>query len=68
MSNFVVETFIKNGELKLHKIPFKDNTKVKVVLIPKVKLAKMSFAKVRRLTKGIKGNLSDDITEERYER
>ncbi len=68
MGQFTVEASIKNGELTLHKVPFKNNTRVKVVLIPKAELRKMSFTKVRKLTKCIKGSLSDDIIAERLER
>ncbi len=46
-------------------IPFKDNTKVKVVLIPKVELSQMSFEKAQELTRKIKCNLSNDISKER---
>jgi len=46
-------------------IPFKDNTKVKVVLIPKVELSQMSFEKAQELTRKIKGNLSNGISKER---
>jgi hypothetical protein len=65
MAQFVVETSIKQGQWALDKIPFKDNTKVKVVLIPKVELSQMSFEKAQELTRKIKRNLSNDISEER---
>jgi hypothetical protein len=65
MTQIIAETSIKNGRIILNKIPLKENTKVKIVLIPKVDLSTMTFAKVRKLTKGIKGNLSDDIIAER---
>ena len=65
MAQFVAETSIKHGQLTLDKIPFKDNTKVKVVLIPKVELSQMSFEKAQELTRKIKGNLSNDISKER---
>jgi predicted DNA-binding antitoxin AbrB/MazE fold protein len=68
MAQFVAETSIKNGGIKLNKIPFKENTKVKVVLIPKADLSKMSFASARKLTKKLKGNLSEDIISERDKR
>ena len=68
MSQFIAETSIKNGSITLHKLPFKDNTKVQVVLIPKVSMAKMSFGKVRKLTKNITGSLSDDMIAERKKR
>lgn len=65
MTQFIAESSIKNGRIILNKIPLKENTKVKIVLIPKVDLPAMSFSKSRKLTKGIKGNLSDDIIAER---
>ena len=68
MAQFIAETSIKNGGITLHKIPLKENTKVKVVLIPKVDLTSMSFAAARKLTKKIKGNLSEDIIAERDKR
>ena len=40
----------------------------KVIVIPKADLSKMSFLKVRQMTKHIKGNLSDEIISERNER
>ena len=65
MAQFVVETSIKHGQLALDKIPFKDNTSVKVVLIPKVELSQMSFEKAQESTRKIKGNLYNDISKER---
>lgn len=65
MAQFIVETSIKHGQLALNKISFKDNTRVKVVLIPKVELSQMSFEKAQELTRKIKGNLSNDISKER---
>lgn len=64
MTQFIAESSIKNGRIILNKIPLKENTKVKIVLIPKVDLPSMSFIKSRKLTKGIKGYLSDDIIAE----
>lgn len=68
MAQFVAETSIKGGAITLRKIPLKENTKVKVVLIPKADLSSMSFATVRKLTKKVKGNLSEDIIAERDKR
>lgn len=68
MAHFTAETLIRNGGITLRKIPLKENTKVKVVLIPKVDLTSMSFATARKLTKKIKGNLSEDIISERNKR
>jgi predicted DNA-binding antitoxin AbrB/MazE fold protein len=68
MAQFFAETSIKNGGITLRKIPLKENTKVQVVLIPKADLSSMSFATARKLTKKIKGNLSEDIIAERNKR
>ena len=68
MSQIIVDTRVTKGNLKLPNIPLEDNTEVKVIVIPKAKLSKMSFKKTRKLTKSIKGNLSDDILSERNER
>lgn len=65
MSQFVAEARIKKGYLELYNIPFSDETEVKVIVVPKVNLAKMSFPKIIKLTKSIKGNISDDINGER---
>jgi hypothetical protein len=68
MSQFVVETSVKNGHLELNNIPFADNIEVKVIIIPKVDLTKMSFPKIWDITKPIQGKLSADIAQERDER
>jgi hypothetical protein len=68
MSQIIVDTRVIKGNLKVPNIPLKDNTEVKVIVIPKADLLKMSFKKTRQLTKSIKGNLSDDIFSERSER
>lgn len=68
MSQIVIETKVINGKLRLQNIPLKDDTEVKVIIIPKANLSKMSFQKTQRLTKSIAGNLSDDIVLERSER
>mgnify|MGYP005726075265 CR=1 FL=1 len=65
MNQFVVDTRIIKGHLEINDIPFSDNMEVKVIVIPKIKLEKMSFKKVQKLTKSIKGNLSDDVIDER---
>jgi hypothetical protein len=68
MNQFVAETRIAGGRLELFNLPFSDATEVKVYVIPKADLAKMSFVKARALTSSIKGNLSDSITRDRAER
>ena len=65
MKQYLFDAKIKNGYLRLERLPIKEDMDVKVVLIPKANLDKFSFQKVKELTKNIKGNLSDDITSER---
>ncbi len=65
MGSFIMDTRIKNGHLKLKDVPFNDDTDVKVIVIPKVNLEKMSFRESQNAAKSIKGNLSDDIVAER---
>ncbi len=61
MNQYVVDARIKDGYLSLKGLPFAHETDVKVIVIPKIDLEKLSFATVKNLTKKIKGNLSDDI-------
>ena len=68
MSQFVTEARIAGGRLELFNIPFSDATEVKVFVIPKVELSKMSFLEVRKLTTSIKGNLAYSIRRERDDR
>ncbi len=68
MSQFVTETSIINGHLELHNIPFADNLPVKVIVIPKADLSRMSFPQIWETTQAIHGKLSDDIAQERDER
>ena len=65
---YSIDTYVHEGHLELSNLPFENGTSVKVVLIPKASLTKMSFKKSQKLTKIIKGNLSDDIIHERNER
>jgi hypothetical protein len=67
MTQIILDTRVTKGHLKLQNIPLEDDTEVKVIVIPKASLSKMSFRKAQRLTKPIKGNLSDDIISERSE-
>jgi len=60
------DAHIKNGHLELNELPFSDDAAVKVIIIPKVDLEKMSFERIQRLTQSISGNLSDDIIHERH--
>ena len=68
MNQFVAETRIAGGRLELCNLPFSDATEVKVYVIPKADLSKMSFFEARKLTSSIKGNLSDSINRDRSER
>ncbi len=65
MNQYSVDTRLINGHLELNNIPFSDNTEVKVFIVPKIKLSELSFAKIRNLTKKIKGNISENIDKER---
>ena len=65
MSQIVLDSRITNGLLNLKNIPLDDNTEVKVIVIPKINLSKMSFENSQKITGKIKGNLSDDVIAER---
>ncbi len=68
MNQFVTETLIKNGHLELNNIPFTDDVPVKVIIIPKVNLSKMSFPEIWDTAKPIQGKLSAEVAQERDER
>lgn len=68
MNQFVAETSVSNGHLELHNIPFANNMHVKVIVIPKAELSQMSFPHIWETAQSIRGNLADDITQERDER
>ncbi|MCI5131159.1 MAG: hypothetical protein D3904_06455 [Candidatus Electrothrix sp. EH2] len=68
MSRFVTEASVVNGRLELNNVPFSEKMQVKVVVIPKVDLSKMSFPDIWKTTRGIQGNLADDVAGERGER
>lgn len=68
MNQYVIDARIKDGYLSIENLPFKEETDVKVIVIPKINFKELSFAKIRELTKSIKGNISDDIISEREER
>ncbi len=67
MEQYIVDAKIKNGYLSIGDLPFKEETDVKVIVMPKVKFNDLSFLKVRDLTKSIKDNISDEISTEREE-
>lgn len=68
MTQYSKDTHVLKGHIEINDIPLPDNMEVKVFVVPKVNLSKFSFDKVRKLTKSIKENLSDDIEMERNER
>ncbi|KPA18240.1 hypothetical protein MHK_001536 [Candidatus Magnetomorum sp. HK-1] len=68
MGQFVTETSVLNGRLELNNIPFSNNAAVKIIIIPKVDLSRMSFPEIWKATKQIHGNFSNDIAIERDER
>ena len=68
MSQFVTEARIEKGRLELFNIPFSDATEVKVFVIPKADLSRLSFLEARNLTRSIKANLADSISRERDDR
>ncbi|MCF8316582.1 MAG: hypothetical protein K9I71_10675 [Ignavibacteriales bacterium] len=67
MEQYILDARIKNGYLSIGDLPFKEETDVKVIVMPKVKFNDLSFLKVRDLTKSIKDNISDEISTEREE-
>ncbi len=67
MEQYIIDAKIKNGYLSIGDLPFKEETDVKVIVMPKVKFNDLSFLKVRDLTKSIKDNISDEISTEREE-
>ena len=68
MSRFVTETSVVNGRLELNNVPFADKMQVKVVIQPKADLSAMSFPEIWKTTRGIQGDLADDVSGERGER
>ncbi|HED38505.1 MAG TPA: hypothetical protein ENI76_09735 [Ignavibacteria bacterium] len=67
MNQYIIDARIKNGYLSLKNLPFKEETDVKIIVIPKINFRELSFLKIRELTKSIKGNISEDIIYEREE-
>ncbi len=65
MNQYIVDAHIKNGYLTIDKLPIIEEMDVKVIVIPKVKFENLSFMRVRKLTKSIKGNISNDINSDR---
>lgn len=67
MNQYVIDARIKDGYLSIKDLPFKEETEVKVIVIPKINFRELSFLRIRELTKSIKGNITDDISSEREE-
>ena len=67
MNQYVIDARIKDGYLSIKDLPFKEETDVKVIVIPKISFKELSFLRIRELTKSIKGNISNDISSEREE-
>lgn len=67
MDQYIIDARIKDGYLSIGNLPFKEETDVKVIVIPKVNFSELFFLKIRELTKSIKGNISNDIISEREE-
>ncbi len=65
MERYIAEASITNGRLELCDIPFADNAMVKVIVIPKANLSKMSFPEIWNATQSITGNIADDVAHER---
>jgi hypothetical protein len=68
MAQITINTHIKQGKLQLDNLPFPDNTKVKVVMIPNldIDLEKKWFFQIQALTQSDQGNWSEDIIQERH--
>ncbi len=65
MENLIIETCVHQGGVTLHDLPLKDNTPVKIIIIPRTHLQRLSFRQTRVLLQDIQGDLSDDVAEER---
>ena len=68
MGQFVVDTAVKDGRIELDKLPFREKMKVKVVVIPKIELKKMSFSKLVGQKVNVDGSIADLVSAERDER
>lgn len=65
MAQVFGEAVVEHGAVTLRELPFGDQTRVRVVVIPKADTKKMAFTRVRALTVGIRGNLADAIALDR---
>lgn len=67
MNQYIIDARIKDGNLTIGNLPFKEETDVKVIVIPKTNFKELSYIKIRELTKSIEENISDNIISEREE-
>lgn len=58
MEQYAVDGFVRDGRLELTGLPFRDDERVRVYIVPKARLAELSFEKVRMAMKSITGDLS----------
>ncbi|KOR33066.1 hypothetical protein TI05_03325 [Achromatium sp. WMS3] len=65
MENIILDTKIQHGKVILHDVPLEDDTPIKVIVIPKTNLQRLSFQKTRILLQDVPGNLADDVRKER---
>ncbi len=68
MTRFIAEASITNGRLELSNLPFENDAAVKVIVILKANLSKMSIPEMWEATKSIQVKLTTDIHLERDER
>ncbi len=68
MSQIIIDSRVSNGHVTLQNLPLEDETEVKIIVIPKANLSKMSFQNSQSLTRTVKGNIADDVVAERRNR
>ncbi len=68
MKTYVTQATVHEGRISLDNVPLADESEVEVRVVPKTNIRKMSFQRVRELTKEARGSLAEDICEEREER
>ncbi len=68
MSQVTIDTYIKQGQLHLDNLPFQDDTKVRVVVIPTLDLdvEKRWFAQIQALTQASGDSWSEDLIREKF--
>ncbi len=65
MGQNVFDAKISKGRLELNNLPFADEQEVSVTVMPKFKWNEERMEDIRNLLASIKGNLSQDIIDER---